>query len=358
MRQTKAIIDLGALRGNYAVAKQRAAGASVMAVVKANAYGHGLERVGSALAHADAFGVATLSDAHRLRSTGLSQRIVLLSGFDEAIDLPELRALNVDTVVHHEYQLRALEQTQGEPIRVWLKIDSGMHRLGIPLNQAQSAYRRLTDSAAVAADVVLMTHLASADEQQPEQTPAQLSAFEQAVHGLKGQRSISNSPAVLNVAPNGSDWIRVGGLLYGLSTKPSSTGADFGLSPVMTLQSKLIAINDVPAGERIGYGGSYQCDRDTRVGIAAIGYGDGYPRHAKSGTPVRISEANCPTLGRVSMDLLAIDLSAAPNASIGDLVTLWGPELPVETVADCAETIAYELTCGVTRRVLFVERGG
>jgi len=358
LRATKAIIDLAALRKNYAAAKQRAGGAKVMAVVKANAYGHGLERVGNALANADAFGVATLSDAHRLRSAGLSQRIVLLSGFDEAADLPELRALGVDTVVHHEYQLRHLEQSSGEPIRVWLKIDSGMHRLGIPQDQAAAAYERLSAAQSVAPDIVLMTHLASADEPSPAQTPAQQQKFEQVVSSLAGARSVGNSPAVLNQTATNADWIRVGGLLYGLSTKPNTVGSNYGLTPVMTLQSKLIAINAVAAGERIGYGGSYCCQRDTRVGIAAIGYGDGYPRHAQSGTPVLVGQLQCPTVGRVSMDLLAIDLSQAPAAEVGDPVTLWGPELPAETIAECAETIAYELTCGVTRRVLFVEREG
>ena len=358
MRATKATIDLAALRHNFACARRFAGGSRVMAVVKANAYGHGLERVGVALADADAFGVATLSDAHRLRSAGLSQRIVLLSGFDEPGDLQELRALQVETVVHHQCQIDLLERSEGTPIRVWLKIDSGMHRLGIDPANASSAYHRLKQAASVADELVLMTHLASADEAEPEQTPEQLTTFQQAIEHLSGPRSIANSPGVLNFPDTRADWVRVGGLLYGLSTRPDKSGADYGLRPVMTLQSKLIAINQVAAGQRIGYGGSYRCARDQRIGIVAIGYGDGYPRHARSGTPVMVGNALCHTVGRVSMDLLAIDLAPAPHAKIGDPVTLWGPNLPAETVAECAETIAYELTCGVTRRVLFVEREG
>jgi alanine racemase len=328
-----------------------------MAVVKANAYGHGLERVGLALADADAFGVATISDAHRLRSAGLSQRIVLLSGFDEAADLAELRALAVDTVVHHQYQIDILQAERGDPLRVWLKIDSGMHRLGIPLARAGLAWQTLRDCHSVA-EIVLMTHLASADEPASDQTARQLEAFSAATAGLPGERSIANSPGLLNIPAARSGWVRLGGLLYGLSTHGDRNGEDYGLKPVMSLDSKLIAINDVSAGERVGYGGAYRCERATRLGIVAIGYGDGYPRSAPSGTPTLIRGRRCPTIGRVSMDLLAVDLSELPAARIGDRVCLWGPELAVEAVAASAGTISYELTCGVTRRVLFVEAEG
>ncbi len=358
MRATKATIDLAALRRNYAQARAYAAGSKIMAVVKANAYGHGLERIGLALADADAFGVATLSDAHRLRSAGLSQRIVLLSGFDEAADLDELAALSVDTVVHHEYQVELLERREKGQIGVWLKIDSGMNRLGVPAAAVRTIHGRLSLASAVADDIVLMTHLASADEAESVQTAEQLSLFERSTAGIPGPRSIGNSPGVLNAPGSRSDWVRVGGLLYGLSTRADKVGADYGLSPVMSLQSKLIAINQVAAGQRIGYGGTYRAETDLPVGIVAIGYGDGYPRHARSGTPVLVNGTRCPTVGRVSMDLLAVDLRNAANARIGDPVILWGPDLPAETVAECAETIAYELTCGVTRRVLYVEKGG
>lgn len=356
MRSTKATIHLGHLRHNFAVARGLAQGARIMAVVKANAYGHGLERVGMALADADAFGVATISDAHRLRSAGLSQRIVLLSGFDEPADLPELRALGVDAVVHHPSQIEMLEAASaGLPVRIWLKIDSGMHRLGLPPQQARAAWERLRACPAVADDIVLMTHLASADLPESDQTEAQLARFTEALADLPGPRSIANSPGLLNVPAARGDWVRLGGVLYGQSTHELKVGEDYGLKPVMSLDSKLIAINDVPSGECVGYGGTHRCEGPTRVGIVAIGYGDGYPRHAPDGTPVLLRGQRCPTLGRVSMDLLAIDLGAVPAAVVGDPVRLWGVGLPVEVVARKAETIGYELTCGVTRRVLFVE---
>lgn len=355
MRSTRATIHLNHLRHNFAVARRLAGGRRIMAVVKANAYGHGLERVGLALADADAFGVATISDAHRLRSAGLSQRIVLLSGFDEPADLAELRALTVDTVVHHPYQIDILCAERGDPLRVWLKIDSGMHRLGIPLAQARSAWQQLRECPGVASEIVLMTHLASADEPESTQTAEQLAAFHAVTADIPGERSVANSPGLLNIPAANSDWVRLGGLLYGLSTRADKTGADYQLKPVMSLDSKLIAINDIPAGARVGYGGQYHCERATRMGIAAIGYGDGYPRHAPTGTPTLIRGQRCPTLGRVSMDLLAVDLSELPDARIGDPVRLWGGELPAEEVASSAGTISYELTCGVTRRVLFVE---
>jgi alanine racemase len=355
MRSTKATIHLRHLRHNFAIARRLAGRRRIMAVVKANAYGHGLERIGLALADADAFGVATISDAHRLRSAGLSQRIVLLSGFDDPSDLAELQALDVDTVVHHSWQVDALQRSRLGPLRVWLKIDSGMHRLGIPLSQAAAVWQQLRQCSSVAPQIILMTHLASADEPTSGQTAQQLAAFSAATVELPGERSIANSPGLLNIAAADGDWVRLGGLLYGLSTRSDRVGADYQLKPVMSLDSKLIAINQVPAGECIGYGGHYRCTRPTRVGIVAIGYGDGYPRHAPSGTPTLVRDQRCPTVGRVSMDLLAIDLSDLPSAAIGDAVRLWGPELPVEEIAGSAETISYELTCGVTRRVLFVE---
>ncbi|MCB1626456.1 MAG: alanine racemase [Xanthomonadales bacterium] len=355
MRSTRATIHLGNLRHNHALARRLAQGSRVMAVVKANAYGHGLERVGLALADADAFGVATISDAHRLRSAGLSQRIVLLSGFDEARDLAELRALGIETVVHHESQIRMLEVDHGEPVRVWLKIDSGMHRLGLPASSAQVAWERLRNCSSVHPDVVLMTHLASADVPESEQSQWQLATFSAATSALPGLRSVANSPGLLNIPAARADWVRLGGLLYGQSTHAERTGTDYGLKPVMSLDSKLIAINDLLAGEPVGYGGTHRCERPSRIGIAAIGYGDGYPRHAPTGTPVLVRGQRCPTVGRVSMDLLAIDLTELAEVEVGDPVRLWGQGLPVEVVARHAGTIGYELTCGVTRRVLYVE---
>ncbi|KRA20880.1 MULTISPECIES: alanine racemase [unclassified Lysobacter] len=355
-RPTSASIHTDALRHNLAQARARAPHSRVMAVVKADGYGHGLERVARALEGADAFGVAALSDADRLRAAGLSQPIVLLSGFDEADDLPQLRRLGVETVVHHLSQIEMLEQAaDGEPIRCWLKVDTGMHRLGFAPEQVREAYARLSALAGVADGIVLMNHFASSDEFANPQTPAQLRAFGDATAGLGGARSLANSAAVLGWPDAHADWIRPGGALYGISVVEGTTGADFGLRPAMTLSTRLIAVNRVRRGERIGYAATWECPEDMNVGVAAIGYGDGYPRAAPSGTPVLVGGQATQVIGRVSMDLMTIDLRGIPDARVGDPVTLWGPELPVERIAEVSGTIGYELTCSITRRVRFVE---
>ncbi|SFK96328.1 alanine racemase [Lysobacter sp. cf310] len=355
-RPTSASIHTDALRHNLAQARARAPHSRVMAVVKADGYGHGLERVARALEGADAFGVAALSDADRLRAAGLSQPIVLLSGFDEADDLPQLRRLGVETVVHHLSQIEMLEQAaDGEPIRCWLKVDTGMHRLGFAPEQVREAYARLSALAGVADGIVLMNHFASSDEFANPQTPAQLRAFADATAGLDGARSLANSAAVLGWPDAHADWIRPGGALYGISVVEGTTGADFGLRPAMTLSTRLIAVNRVRRGERIGYAATWECPEDMNVGVAAIGYGDGYPRAAPSGTPVLVGGQATQVIGRVSMDLMTIDLRGIPDARVGDPVILWGPELPVERIAEVSATIGYELTCSITRRVRFVE---
>ena len=355
-RATTATIHIDALRHNLAQVRLLAPHSRVMAVVKADGYGHGLERVARALAGADAFGVAALSDAERLRAAGLSQRIVLLSGFDEPSDLAQLRRLDVDAVVHHESQLAMLEaDREAGPIRVWLKFDTGMHRLGFAPALAGKVHARLRALANVADEITLMTHFASSDEFGGEQTRAQLGSFARSAAALPGAVSLSNSAAVLGWPDAHRDWVRAGGALYGLSVVEGRTGADFGLRPAMTLSTRLIAINRVGKGERIGYSATWECPEDMDVGVAAIGYGDGYPRRAPPGTPVLVNGVRVPVIGRVSMDLMTLDLRGMPQASVGDTVTLWGPELPVELVATAAETISYELTCSITRRVRFVE---
>ncbi|KRC38097.1 MULTISPECIES: alanine racemase [unclassified Lysobacter] len=355
-RPTSASIHTDALRHNLAQARARAPHSRVMAVVKADGYGHGLERVARALEGADAFGVAALSDADRLRAAGLSQPIVLLSGFDEADDLPQLRRLGVETVVHHASQIEMLEQAaDGEPIRCWLKIDTGMHRLGFAPEDVRQAHARLSALPGVAEGIVLMNHFASSDEFDKPQTRAQLRAFAEATAGLDGARSLANSAAVLGWPDAHADWIRPGGALYGMSVVEGTTGADFGLRPAMTLSTRLIAVNRVRRGERIGYAATWECPEDMHVGVAAIGYGDGYPRAAPSGTPVLVGGHAAQVIGRVSMDLMTIDLRGIPEARVGDPVTLWGPELPVERIAEVSGTIGYELTCSITRRVRFVE---
>jgi alanine racemase len=367
-RTALATIHLGALRRNLARARERAQGAKVMAVVKADGYGHGLERVARACADADALGVAALGDGLRLRSAGNRQRIVVLSGPDEPGDLAEFRRLQLDAVIHHESQLAWLAAdrdtlpSSGRPLRVWLKIDTGMHRLGFDPARIEEIHARLRALPNIDAGIVLMTHFAASDEFDNQLTAAQIARFEEATAGLAGARALANSAGLLGwpAAFDGSvvqadAWVRVGGLLYGLSVVEGQTGADLGFEPVMTLSTRLISVKRIKKGERVGYAATWQCPEDMPVGVAAIGYGDGYPRSAQSGTPVLVSGARAAIVGRVSMDLITIDLRNAPNAQVGDRVTLWGAELPIETIASHAGTISYDLTCGMTRRVLFVE---
>ncbi|HEY0662594.1 MAG TPA: alanine racemase [Lysobacter sp.] len=359
-RPTSAIIHADALRHNLGQVRARAPNSRVMAVVKADGYGHGLERVARALGGADAFGVAALSDAERLRAAGLSQPIVLLSGFDEPDDLARLRGLGVDTAVHHVSQIEMLEQAApGEPVRCWLKLDTGMHRLGFAPEAVRDAYARLSALSGVG-EIVLMNHFASSDEfdgspSNGRQTREQLRVFTEATAGLPGARSLANSAAVLGWPDAHADWVRPGGALYGLSVVQGTTGADFDLRPAMTLATRLIAINHIRKGERIGYSATWECPEDMPVGVAAIGYGDGYPRHAPAGTSVLVDGRRAQVIGRVSMDLMTIDLRGIAGARVGAPVTLWGPELPVELIAESAGTISYELTCSITRRVRFVD---
>jgi alanine racemase len=355
-RATLATIHLGSLRRNLARVREHAGGAKLMAVIKADGYGHGLERVARALSDADAFGVAALGDGLRLRAAGIASRIVVLSGPDEAADLAEFRRLRLDAVVHHESQLRWLEADRDpRTVRVWLKLDTGMHRLGLTPEDAVGAHARLRALANVAPDVALMTHLAASDEFDNDLTARQIATFEAATSGLPGVRSMANSAAVLGWPRARGDWLRVGGLLYGLSVVADKNGGDLGFEAAMTLSTRLISVKHLKKGESIGYAATWQCPVDMPIGVAAIGYGDGYPRSAASGTPVLVGGNRAAIVGRVSMDLIAIDLRAVPEAQVGDRVVLWGRGLPVEEVAAQAGTISYDLTCGMTKRVLFVE---
>ena len=357
-RTTVATIHLGALRHNLARLKAMAAPAQVMAVVKADAYGHGLERVARALdGEADAFAVAALGDGLRLRAAGHRQRIVVLSGPDNARDIAEMQRLQLDAAIHHDAQLQWLAQADAARgrLRVWLKIDTGMHRLGFPVGRVAEVHAQLVGMPCVDPVIGLLTHFSDSEVFGGEQTPAQVARFTEATRTLGGPRSLSNSAAVLGWPDARGEWVRTGGLLYGLSVVEGKTGADFGFRPAMTLSTRLVAINHIGKGERIGYNGTWTCPEDMPVGVAAVGYGDGYPRSAAAGTPVLVGEQRVPLIGRVSMDLITLDLRNAPGAKIGDRVVLWGPELPVETIAAQSATISYDLTCGMTRRVLFVE---
>lgn len=357
-RTTVATIHLGALRHNLARLKVLAAPSQVMAVVKADAYGHGLERVARALGgEAEAFAVAALGDGLRLRAAGHRQRIVVLSGPDQAGDIAEMQRLGLDAAIHHDAQLAWLAEavpTRGH-LRVWLKIDTGMHRLGFAPERVAEVHARLAAMPGVDPAIGLLTHFSESEVFAGPATAAQIERFQALTQGFDGPRSLSNSAAVLGWPEARADWVRTGGLLYGLSVVEGKTAADFGFRPAMTLSTRLVAINRISKGERIGYNGSWTCPEDMPIGVAAIGYGDGYPRSAAAGTPVLVGGCRVPLIGRVSMDLVTLDLRHAPMASVGDRVVLWGPELPAETIAAQSATISYDLTCGMTRRVLFVE---
>jgi alanine racemase len=279
-----------------------------------------------------------------------------LEGFLEASELPLISQHGLAVVVHHVSQLEILEQsTLANPLSAWLKVDSGMHRLGFAPHRVKAVWARLNACSNVAGPIRLMTHLANADDRQDSQTLRQVECFTKAVHGLEGERSIANSAAILAWPHTHADWVRPGLMLYGISPFSSGSSEREGLTPVMTLRSKLIAINSLSKGDAVGYGASWVCPENMRVGVAAIGYGDGYPRHATPGTPVLVNGRRVPLAGRVSMDMICLDLRAQPEAQVGDPVVLWGESLPVGEVAHHAGTISYELLCGVARRVKAIE---
>ena len=322
------------------------------AAVKADGYGHGLVRVARALNDADAFAVAAVEEAQALRRAGIQQRILLLEGVFEAAELPRCARHHLNIAIHHPEQVRMLELSRLEaPLRVWLKIDTGMHRLGLEPDAAPAIFRRLMDCPAVAPAIGLMSHLARADERDCAATGEQVRVFEQVVAALPGPRSLANSAGILGWPDTHFDWVRPGIMLYGASPFVDSLAADEDLRPVMTLQTRLISIKRLRRGDPVGYGGTWTCPEDMDVGVAAVGYGDGYPRHAPSGTPLLVNGREAALIGRVSMDMITVDLRQHPEAKIGDPVVLWGEGLPVERIARAADTISYTLMCGITPRV-------
>jgi len=354
-----AVLDIAAIPHNLQRVRRHAPGAKIMAVIKANAYGHGLVRFARALSEGgvDAFAVARVDEGLVLRQAGVDQRIAVLQGFicPEELDL-HVR-FDLEPVIHSVLQVELLERaTLDRPVSAWLKLDTGMHRLGLSPEEFEDCRHRLQRCTALRQPPALMTHLANADVTSDPLTGRQLDLFHDTVAAVPGERSIANSAGLLAWTRAHSDWIRPGLVLYGASPFPERTGPDEGLKPVMTLRSRLIAIKHLRAGEAVGYGGDWICPHSTRLGIAAIGYGDGYPRHAPSGTPVLVCGQRVPLIGRVSMDMITLDLSALPEAQVGDAVTLWGEGLPVEEIARCAGTIPYVLLCNVTPRVKIVER--
>ena len=357
MRPARALIDLQALRHNYQLARD-VSGARALAVIKADAYGHGAVRCAQALQDAaDGFAVACIEEALQLREAGISGPILLLEGFFDADELPLIQQHGLWCVVHSAWQLEAIERSPiNRPLTVWLKMDSGMHRVGLHPAEYQAAYQRLLASGKVA-KVVLMSHFARADELDCPRSDEQLAVFQQASQGIVAEVSLRNSPAVLGWPQLGykelpSDWVRPGIMLYGATPFEQSQAVAARLQPVMTLESKIISVRELPAGEPVGYGARFISQRPTRVGVVAMGYADGYPRHAPSGTPVAVDGQLSQLIGRVSMDMLTVDLTDLPQTGLGSRVELWGKQVLASDVASQAGSIPYQLFCNLRRAPL------
>ncbi|MBV8471228.1 MAG: alanine racemase [Burkholderiaceae bacterium] len=349
-RPSQALIDLAALRHNYLLARQMHGGRA-LAVIKANAYGHGAVRCAAALSDvADGFAVAFVEEAVALRQAGITQPILVLEGAFDAEDMAAIQAHALWTVVHQASQITLLERalrdqaSPGNPLAVWLKLDSGMRRAGFPLAEASAAHKRLQACTNVA-DITLMSHFARADEPDVDATARQIADFDRATAHLPGAHSLCNSAGVLCWPAARRDWARPGILLYGADPTPIK----HKLQPVMTLQSEVFAVRELKAGEALGYGGGFKADRDMRIGLVAMGYADGYPRTAPAGTPVAVDGQLTRLVGRVSMDMLTVDLSDLPPAGAGSRIELWGKQVSVNDVAGRVGTIAYELLCNVKR---------
>lgn len=355
MRPARALIDLEALRHNYRLARETT-GAKALAVVKADAYGHGAVRCAQALqAEADGFAVACIEEALELRDAGIVGPILLLEGFFEADELSLIERYDLWCVVHSTWQLEAIERASlSRPLTVWLKMDSGMHRVGLHPAEYRDGYQRLMASGKVG-KIVLMSHFARADELDSGSAAEQVAVFEQARAGLAAEVSLRNSPAVLGWPQVPSDWVRPGIMLYGATPFEQPHELAARLKPVMTLESKVISVRELPAGQPVGYGARFVTERPTRVGVVALGYADGYPRHAPTGTPVAIDGQLSRLIGRVSMDMLTVDLTDLPQAGLGSRVEFWGTQVLASEVAIQAGTIPYQIFCNL-RRVPLIYR--
>jgi alanine racemase len=354
-RIIRARVDANALRHNLRQIRAAAPGARVMAVVKANAYGHGLVPTALALPDADAFAVARLEEGLQLRAAGITQPVVLLEGVFSADQLAEAARHGFELVVHDPSQVALLEARAANAaaahcFTLWLKIDTGMNRLGFRPEEFAQVYQRLRALAVPAREIRLLTHLARADELDCDMTREQVARF-RALLPADVVTSIGNSAGTLGWAEARGDWVRPGLALYGVSPFPARIGAELGLRPAMTLETTVITLRQVPRGETVGYGGAWRAERNSRIAILAAGYGDGLPRHLPTGTPVRLGAVEAPLVGRVSMDMIAVDVTALEGVVVGSKAEVWGANLPVERVAAHAGTIPYELICGVSQRV-------
>jgi alanine racemase len=350
-RSATASIDLAALRHNLQRVRAFAPGRKIIAVVKADGYGHGIIEVARSLNTADLLGVACIEEAIQLRKAGIEIGILLLEGFFDSSELAQIERYDLETVIHHPLQLDQIcEHSFKQPPSIWIKLDTGMHRLGFEPAQFETTYRQLKQSGNTRS-IQAMTHLACADEPENPITPQQYTAFQAATKSFDIDLSVAASAAIIGWPKTHENWVRPGLMLYGVSPFADQIGANHRLRAVMLFQSKIISIKTVKRGESVGYGASWVAQRDSQIGVIAAGYGDGYPRHAPSGTPVLINGKRVTLAGRVSMDMICVDLTDQPETQLGDTATLWGAELPVEEIAQYCNAIPYQLLCGLTQRV-------
>ena len=355
-RPLVATTDISAMRSNLALARSMMPGTRVWAVVKADAYGHGLANAFQAFAAADGLSLVELDRAIALRELGWQKPLMMMEGMFSADELENFQRYQLQPVIHNPVQLDMLQHATGASLHVHLKINSGMNRLGFAPEHVRETYQRLK-AMSVVSNISLLTHFANAENPSAVLTPQrQLKRFHEYTRGINAELSLSNSAAILLQSQIACDWIRPGVMLYGGS--PGERAAqDFGLQPAMTLTSELISIQQLQPGESVGYGSLFTAEHAMRIGIVACGYADGYPRHAPTGTPILVDGVRTRVLGRVSMDMLSVDLTPTPAADIGSKVTLWGDGLPIDEVAAAAGTIGYELMCAVAPRVRRETRG-
>ncbi|SHO57424.1 alanine racemase [Vibrio quintilis] len=353
MITAEAVIDLQALRNNYNKLKAQCNSQELVAVIKGDAYGHNAVKVAKALPDADVFAVSRIEEAVELREAGITQPVLLLEGCFCSDDLKTASSLNLQTTIHCAEQLDDFKQTKLEnKITVWLKLDTGMHRLGVQPDELEDYVNQIQDTHQVKGDVGFISHFSCADELSSPATLAQLELFKTCTAPYPGPKTLANSAGIIYWKDAHFNVSRAGIALYGISPIPDKKGADHNLTPVMTLNSRLIAVRKHQANEPVGYGALWQSSHATNIGVIAMGYGDGYPRSTPMGTPVYINGRIVPVAGRISMDMITVDLGPDATDKVGDLVEFWGNNLPVEEVARHIGTIPYELVIQLTKRVV------